>query len=45
MDRAGGYASYRMLLLDARAYDDVLIVLQAEAEAARIEAMKARAGR
>ena len=33
MDRAGGYVSYLALCEDARAYDDLLIVMQAEASA------------
>ena len=43
MDRVGGYAGYKELLEDARAFADVLIVLEAEAEAQRIAALRAKA--
>lgn len=36
MDRAGGYLAYQALLEDARAYDDVLVALAGEADAALI---------
>lgn len=36
MDRVGGYLGYLALCEDARAYDDVLIVMQAESSAARL---------
>ena len=36
MDRiGGGFPSYQALRADARAYDDVLLVMRAEAEAAK----------
>jgi len=44
MDRVGGYLGYLALLEDARAYDDVLIVLAGEADAARIRALEAQRG-
>lgn len=40
MDRVGGYLGYLALLEDAQALDDVLIVMAAEADAARIKAMQ-----
>ncbi len=43
MDRAGGYLAYRALCEDALAYEDVLLVMSAEAEAAKIARMKAEA--
>ena len=43
MDRVGGMEGYRVLCEDARAYDDVLIAMAGEAEAAKIRAMQARA--
>ncbi|MGI8423587.1 MAG: hypothetical protein ACR2NO_05670 [Chloroflexota bacterium] len=42
MDRVGGMAAYLALCEDARAYDDVLIVMAAEDEAARIRQAEAR---
>lgn len=45
MDRVGGYAAYRELLADARAYDDVVVAIQGEAEAARLRRLKAQAER
>lgn len=42
MDRAGGYLAYRALLEDARAYDDLLLVMEGEYEAARIRKLQAR---
>lgn len=40
MDRVGGYAAYRELLADARAYEDVVLVMEAESEANQILALK-----
>lgn len=45
MDRAGGYGDYLMLQEDARAYEDVLLVLEGESEAAKIRQMKAKSER
>ena len=42
MDRVGGYLGYLALLEDARAYEDVLTVLAAETDAARIRALEAK---
>lgn len=42
-DRVGGYLDYLALLEHARDYDDVLVVLHAEAEAAKIRAMQEQA--
>ena len=43
MDRVGGYLSYMALCEDMRAYEDVLIAMQGEAEAKRLmEAQSAR---
>lgn len=42
MDRAGGYLGYMALCEDACAYDDVLIVLRAEAQAKSLAAMGAK---
>lgn len=39
MKYVGGYQAYRLLLEDARAFDDVLLALQGEAEAERIKRM------
>ena len=44
MDRVGGYLAYLALLEDARAFEDVTIVLRGEADAARIMELKARSG-
>ena len=44
MDRVGGFDSYLALLQeDARAHDDVLIVLAGEFEARRIRELEVRA--
>ena len=43
MDRVGGYLGYQALCEDMRAYEDVLIAMQGEAEAQRL--MEARSGR
>lgn len=40
MDRVGGYLAYVELLADGRAYDDVLIAMQGEAEAGRLRQME-----
>ena len=45
MDRVGGYLDYLALEGDARAYDDVLIVLRGESDARRIQELEARRGR
>lgn len=42
MDRVGGYLSFRALETDLRAYDDVLIAMQGEAQASHIREMEAR---
>lgn len=39
MEKAGGYLDYVALCEDARAYDDVLIILAGEADAGRIASM------
>lgn len=44
MDRVGGYLGYVALLEDARAYDDVLIALRAEAQARKLAAMEGQRG-
>lgn len=36
MDRVGGYLDYLALLEDARAYEDVLIAMRGESDAALI---------
>lgn len=43
MDRAGGYLGYLALCEDARAYDDVLIALAGDSDAARIAALERKA--
>ena len=48
MDRVGGFGSWERLVrwtatVDERAYDDVLIAMSGEAEAAKIRSMQARA--
>lgn len=43
MDRVGGFIAYRELCSDARAYDDVVLVMNAEAEAQRILQLKQKA--
>lgn len=40
MDRVGGFDAYTALCEDARAYEDVLLVLRGEADAAKWERMK-----
>lgn len=44
MDRVGGYDALKLLEQDARAYEDVLIVMQGEAEARKIAEMEAKRG-
>lgn len=43
MDRVGGYLDYLALLEDARAYEDVLIALNGESDAALIRKQQQRA--
>ena len=43
MDRVGGYLGYEALLQDARALDDVLLVMQAEGEAQKVRDLEAKA--
>ena len=45
MDRVGGYEGYVALCGDAAAYDDVVLVMRAEAEAQEMLRLKARSGR
>ena len=45
MDRVGGYLAYRALVDDARAYEDICIVLAGEADARRIADLETRRGR
>lgn len=40
----GGYESYRLLLEDARAYDDVMIAMAGEADAQKIRKLRGEAG-
>lgn len=42
MKYVGGYRDYLALLEDERAFDDVLIAMSGDAEAARVAEMKAR---
>jgi hypothetical protein len=42
MDRVGGYLGYLALCEDARAYDDVMIVMRAEAQARALAEMGAK---
>lgn len=42
MKYVGSLESYHALLDDARAYDDVLIAMEGEADAARIMALEAK---
>lgn len=44
MDRVGGYLGYLALCEDARAYDDVLIVMRSEAQANKLAALEAGRG-
>lgn len=44
MDRVGGYLAYAALCDDMFAYDDVLIAMAGEADAARIREMESRHG-
>lgn len=44
MDRVGGYRDLLALEADARAYDHVVIILQAEAEAEKLRRMQEQAG-
>lgn len=44
MDRVGGYLGLLALEQNMRAYEDVLIVLRGESEAARIREMEGRRG-
>lgn len=43
MKYAGGFESYRALLEDARAYDDVIVMMMGEADGERIRAQMAKA--
>jgi len=43
MKYVGGYWDWKMLQLDARAYDDVILAYSGEAEQSEIEASQARA--
>lgn len=43
MDRAGGYLAYLALCEDTRAYEDVVVVLNGEADARTILAQEAKA--
>lgn len=43
MDRVGGYLAYLALLEDDRAYDDVLMALEGEADASRVLKLEAEA--
>lgn len=43
MDRVGGYLAYLALESDARAYDDVLIAMAGEVDAARIRELRRKA--
>jgi hypothetical protein len=45
MKYVGTLSDYRLLLQDARAYDDVLIAMAGEAEAERIRKLEASFGR
>lgn len=36
MDRVGGYTAYLALCEDARAYDDIMLAMHGEADAARV---------
>lgn len=45
MDRVGGYAAYAALEEDARAYEDVVLAMFGEADAARWQRMKEEAHR
>lgn len=45
MDRVGGYLAYLALLLDARAYDDVVAALEGEADARRLAEFERKAER
>lgn len=45
MDRVGGYAGYEALAEDARAYEDVVLALLGEADAAKWQRMKQEANR
>lgn len=42
MERVGGYLAYLELCENARAYDDVVITLEAEAEAEAIRKLEAQ---
>ena len=43
MDRVGGYAAYCALEADGRAYEDVIIAMNAEAQVQKREAKRRRA--
>lgn len=43
MDRVGGYDAYQRLVEDERAYEDVVIVLLAEAEALKLREAEEKA--
>lgn len=42
MERVGGYQSWLLLNEDARAYDDVMIILEGEADAKRVQELEER---
>jgi hypothetical protein len=42
MRRVGGYRDYLTLLLDAHAYDDILVMLAGESDAIRTERLLAK---
>ena len=44
MDRVGGYLAFMALEADARAYEDVLIVMAGEVDARRIAELRQKAG-
>lgn len=44
MDRVGGYLAYVALESDARAYEDVLLVMAGEADARRVADLRQKAG-
>ena len=44
MQFVGGFDSYRALLEDARAYDDVILAMRGEAQAAQMMAMESGRG-
>lgn len=40
MDRVGGFVSWKALLADAQAYDDIMIVMAAESDVAAVLASR-----